>query len=296
MKRRWLACLGVLGCGSAPHAIHPQAANAQLSLAADDRMITIPAGKYIAGSTPEERGASYDDHLSATSSDLARERKWFEHEEARHQVTLPAFRIDLMPVTQGQYAEFVTAGKAAAPMIDEPGWKAQGFPQDFATEVVRYVWKAGSPPDERLDHPVVLVSWDDANRYCTWRGELRGEPRRLPTSAEFEKAARGDSGVVYPWGNTFEPQRLNSADAGPKDTVPVGTFTTGASPYGVLDMAGNVLQWTATASATAGESNTMLVKGSGWDDHAGVGRAASAIAHKPGVRHVLIGFRCAGGG
>lgn len=144
MKRRWLACLGVLGCGSAPHAIHPQAANAQLSLAADDRMITIPAGKYIAGSTPEERGASYDDHLSATSSDLARERKWFEHEEARHQVTLPAFRIDLMPVTQGQYAEFVTAGKAAAPMIDEPGWKAQGFPQDFATEVVRYVWKAGS--------------------------------------------------------------------------------------------------------------------------------------------------------
>lgn len=118
----------------------------------------------------------------------------------------------------------------------------------------------------------------------------------MPTSAEFEKAARGDSGVVYPWGNTFEPQRLNSADAGPKDTVPVGTFTTGASPYGVLDMAGNVLQWTATASATAGESNTMLVKGSGWDDHAGVGRAASAIAHKPGVRHVLIGFRCASGG
>jgi formylglycine-generating enzyme required for sulfatase activity len=289
VRRVAVACaLGA--CGGTHGTPLPSGARAQLSLAADVRMITIPPGKYIAGSTPEERGASYDDFLAATSTDTAREHAWFDHEEDRHQTTLPAFKIDLMPVTQGQFAEFVTAGKAPPPAIDEAAWKAQGFSQDFTTEVRRFVWKDGVPPDDRLDHPVVLVTWEEATRYCAWRGELRGQVRRLPTAPEFEKAARGDAGVAYPWGNAFEPSKLNSADAGPKDTVPVGTFTTGASPYGVLDMAGNVFQWTSTPA----DPGMMLVKGSAWEDHAGVGRAASGHARKISVRHVIVGFRCAG--
>lgn len=290
MIRIGLASVLVVGCGSSPRPVHPHAEHAQLALAAEERMLAIPAGKYIAGSTPEERAASYDDLLNATKMDTARETKRFESEEVRHQTTLPAFTIDLLPVTQGQFAEFVAAGKAQPPMIDEAAWKAQGFAHDFAEDVARFVWKSGSPPNDRIDHPVVLVTWTDAERYCAWRGELSGKPRRLPTAAEFEKAARGDSGVAYPWGNVFDPMKLNSADAGPKDTMPVGSFTTGASPYGVLDLAGNVAQWTATA----GDGGKKIVKGSAWDDYAGIGRGATGIAHDGAVRHVGIGFRCAG--
>ncbi len=290
MSRILVASALVVGCGGTPRPVNPHAEHAQLSLASEERMIKIPDGKYIAGSTPEERGASYDDLLASTQSDTAREMKRFEREEARHQATLPAFRIDLMPVTQGQFAEFVTAGKAPALVIDEAAWQAQGFAHDYATQVARFVWKAGVPPNDRLDHPVVLVTWDEANRYCAWRGELAGAPRRLPSAAEFEKAARGDGGVAYPWGNAFDPMKLNSADAGPNDTMPVGSFTTGASPYGVLELAGNVAQWTATPA----EDGMMMVKGSAWDDHAGVGRGAGGDARKTSVRHVGIGFRCAG--
>ncbi|MBA3463063.1 MAG: SUMF1/EgtB/PvdO family nonheme iron enzyme [Deltaproteobacteria bacterium] len=284
--------LATSACGSEkPRPVHPQASLAPLSLAADDRMIVVPDGKYIAGSTPEERQGSYDDFATATTTDSAREQKAFDREEDRHQVTLPAFRIDFMPVTQAQYAEFVTAGKASPPAIDEAAWTAQGFSHAFAADVARFSWKSSAPPDDRLDHPVVLVSHDEAARYCAWRGELRGQPRRLPTAAEFEKSARGTGGLAYPWGNAFEGSKLNNADGGPKDTVPAGTHATGASPYGLLDMAGNVAHWTSTS----GESGTMLVKGSSWDDHAGWGRAASARPFKPSARHIVIGFRCAGG-
>lgn len=284
--------LGVAACGGeTPRPAHPQAIHAPLSLAADDRMIVVPDGKYIAGSTPEERGASYDDFATATTSDTAREQKVFDKEADRHQTTLPAYRIDFMPVTQAQYAEFVMAGKAAPPAIDEAAWSAQGFSHQFAADVARFSWKGTAPPDDRLDHPVVLVSHDDASRYCAWRGELRGQPRRLPTAAEFEKAARGTDGLAYPWGNTFAGSKLNTANGGPKDTVPAGTHAAGASPYGLLDMAGNVAQWTTTA----GDAGTMLVKGSSWDDNAGFGRAASARMFKRSVRHIVIGFRCAGG-
>lgn len=290
MSRILVASVLVVGCGGTPRPVNPHAEHAQLSLASEDRMITIPAGKYIAGSTPEERSASYDDLLASTQSDTAREMKRFEREEARHQSTLPTFTIDLMPVTQAQFSEFVAAGKAHAPVIDETAWQAQGFAHDYATQVARFVWKAGVPPDDRLDHPVVLVTWDEADRYCAWRGEMAGVRRRLPSAAEFEKAARGDGGVAYPWGNAFDPMKLNSADAGPKDTMPVGSFTTGASPYGVLELAGNVAQWTATP----GDRGTMMVKGSAWDEHAGVGRGAGGDARRTSVRHVGIGFRCAG--
>ncbi len=281
--------LALVACSAPASVEHPRTADAPLSVAADERMITIPAGPFIAGSTPEERAQAYDDYQHTAGTDAARERHWFEREEDRHQVTLPAYRIDLMPVTQSQFAEFVDAKGAPAPTIDDAAWKAQGFAQDFATEVARFIWRDGRPPSGREDHPVVLVTWTDADAYCRWRGQIVGHPRRLPTAHEFEKAARGDNGVIYPWGNTFEPARLNCAIDGPRDTEPVGGHLDGTSPYGVLGTAGNVFQWTSTPFPP----DEMTVKGSAWEDFAGVGRGASAHGRAKTARHVIVGFRCA---
>jgi formylglycine-generating enzyme required for sulfatase activity len=283
-----VSILAVTAACSAPAVEHPKVP-ASLSLAADAQMISIPGGSFVAGSTIEERTTAYDDYLSTSGHDTARERTWFDGEEDRHVVELPAFRIDLMPVTQAEYAELVTAGGAPAPTIDQATWTAQGFTQDFATQVVRYIWKEGAPPNGRADHPVVLVTWSEADRYCKWRGEQRGEKRRLPSSDEFEKASRGDGGLAYPWGNAYDADRLDSAVKGPEDTTPVGQFVTGASPYGVLDLAGNVFEWTSTPYG----DGKMTVKGSAWDDFAGVGRGASRHGRPQNARHVIVGFRCA---
>jgi formylglycine-generating enzyme required for sulfatase activity len=278
-------------CSSHPDAAHPGSQLAPLSLAKDAHMVTIPAGKFIAGSTPEERAAAYDDYQNTAGHDAARTRKWFEGEEVRHLEQLEAFRIDLMPVTQVEYAEFVTAKQAPPPSIDEAAWKAQGFIQDYAV-ALRFIWHDGRPPKGREDHPVVLVTWKEADRYCKWRGALRGEERRLPSEAEYERAARGDGGLAYPWGNMFEADRLNSAVKGPGDTTPVGQYINGASPHGILDAAGNVFQWTSTPFKTG----HMTVKGSAWEDFGGVGRGASRHGRPIDARHVIVGFRCAAHG
>ena len=269
------------GCAAPTTAEH-----ASLSFAANDRMIAIPAGKYIAGSTPEERAAAYDDYQTTANRDVARDNHWFDREEERHVAQLHAFRIDLMPVTQAEYVEYVATGKATAPTMDAATWRAQGFMQDYEVEVRRYVWRDGRPPAGREDHPVVLVSWRDADAYCKWRGH------RLPTAAEYEKASRGDNGLAYPWGNAFEASRLDSAVAVPRDTDSVGNYPTGASLYGVLGMAGNAFEWTSTPWLEPGVSK-MTVKGSAWDDFGGVGRGASGHGRAIDVRHVIVGFRCA---
>ena len=290
MIRAAIAAAVLAGCSSAPAPAHPLAAAvAPLSLAADDHMVAIPAGQFIAGSTPEERAAAYDDYQHSAGHDTAREQRWFESEEDRHVAHLPAFSIDLMPVTQAEYAEYITAGLAPAPSIDEVAWRTQGYAQDYAMQVARFVWHDGRPPAGREDHPVVLVTWREADRYCRWRGEQRGQPRRLPSAAEFEKAARGAEGLAYPWGNAYEPGRLNSALEGPGDTTPVGAYVEGASPFGVLGLAGNVFQWTSTPF----EPGEMTVKGSAWEDFGGVGRGASRHGRPVTARHVIVGFRCA---
>jgi formylglycine-generating enzyme required for sulfatase activity len=283
--------VSVAGCSAAGgNAARPGAAAiGPLSLAKDHQMLSIPAGRYIAGSTPEERAVAYDDFLATAGHDAAREHKWFDREDDRHIADLAAFRIDLMPVTQAEYSEYVNARLAPPPTVDEATWKAQGFVQDYASEVARFNWQDGSPPVGKEDHPVVLVTWKEADGYCRWRGQLRGEERRLPTASEYEKASRGEQGLAYPWGNNFDPDRLNSAVRGPHDTTSVGQYGNGASPYGMLDAAGNVFQWTSTPFA----KDRMTVKGSAWDDYGGVGRGASRHGRPIGARHVIVGFRCA---
>ncbi|CAN5734420.1 N/A [soil metagenome] len=283
----WSTVLAACG-SSTPSPKHVETSKEQLSLAADARMITIPAGPFVTGSTPEEREQAYDDYRLTSGSDAAREHKWFGVEIDRTRRDMPAYAIDLMPVTQAQYAEFVATGKALAPSISEAAWKEQHFQQDFATQVERFNWKEGRPPPGREDHPVVLVTWSEADAYCTWRGELAGAPRHLPSADEYEKAARGHEGIFYPWGNTFDPTKLNSGVHGPMDTEAVGSHLDGASPYGVLDAAGNVFQWTSTPFP----GDKMTVKGSAWEDFGGVGRGASLHGRDRNVRHVIVGFRC----
>jgi formylglycine-generating enzyme required for sulfatase activity len=282
-------------CAGAPPVQHADHLAAPLSLAADAQMIEIPAGQYIAGSTLEERQQAYDDFLAASQSNAAVENGWFEVEEERHPTDLPAFRLDLLPVTNAAYAELVAAGGAPAPTMDEATWAAQGFQQRWPDQVERFAWVDGRPPAGREDHPVVLVTYDQAAAYCAWRGEVVGEPRRLPSAAEMEKAARGTDAMAYPWGNEFDASRLNS-HAGPLDTVAVGSTPEATSPFGVLDLAGNVYQWTSTPwpPGAGDDAAKRTVKGSAWDDWPGLGRGAARHGRARTIRHVIVGFRCAG--
>ena len=152
----------------------------------------------------------------------------------------------------------------------------------------RFAWAGNTPPDGRGDHPVVLVAHADAVAYADWLSAETGETWRLPSDLEWEKAARGTDGRLFPWGDDWDPARLNSADQGPFDTLPVGTFPAGASPFGLLDAAGQVFEWTATPSG----QDRFFVRGGSWDDSGcGVCRPAARHGRPADLRHILIGFR-----
>lgn len=296
----WVCAAAALGCSGGTTATRPAPTNdavryrggdAPLSRAADKVMRPISAGNYIAGSTQQERTEAYDASRRNSGSDAARRGGWFENEEPRRRRYLDGFAIDLSPVTNAAYAEFVADTKRKPPRIDEQAWLAQKFSQKYDSEVKRFNWTVDGPPPGRADHPVLLVTWFDAHDYCRWRGNVVGSPRRLPTAAEYEKAARGSAGFNYPWGNDWDRTKLNSGETPPRDTVSVGSYPQGASPYGVLGLAGNVFQWTATP--WQGKTDKRTVKGSAWEDFAGVGRGASQHGRRVGIRHAIVGFRCA---
>lgn len=139
-----------------------------------------------------------------------------EQNKPAHQVRTHAYRIDKFPVTQAQYARFVASGKYRPPLN----------------------WKDGHIPRGLELHPVTMVSWYNARDYCEWAG------KRLPTEAEWEKAARGTDGRSWPWGSAMHPENLNTYYKVGR-TTPVNAYPNGASPYGVMDMAGNVQEWVA---------------------------------------------------
>jgi len=152
----------------------------------------------------------------------------------------------------------------------------------------RHAWRNGMPPDGRMEHPVVLVSHNDASAYAVWLSERTGVKWRLPSEAEWMKAARGTKGQLFPWGDDFKPGLLNSHDQGPFDTVPVGRYPAGASPFGLLDAAGQVFEWTSTSAG----KGRFIVKGGSWDDKGcGICRPAARHSRPETLKHILIGFR-----
>jgi serine/threonine-protein kinase len=185
--------------------------------------------------------------------------------EDRRRLSLPAFEISRYPVTNQQYRCFLLADRRRPP---PPYWQGREFP----------------PGKER--YPVVKVSYTDALAFCSWLG------CRLPTAAEWEKAARGADGRLYPWGDDWEDGRYcNHWEARNEGPTPVDRYAEGASPYGVMDMAGNVWEWTDTE---AGAPVLNEVRGGSWKSF---GSFAVRSAHHESLaldeKRDDVGFRCA---
>ena len=189
----------------------------------------------------------------------------------RHVLDVPAYALSATQVTNAQYSAFVTAAAGAPPPH----------------------WPDGRLPDELAEHPVTWVDWHDADAFCRWAGG------RLPTEPEWEKAARGTEGRTYPWGD--EPDELRAiVGRGSKHGKPerVGSLPEGASPYGLLDMAGNVWEWTATwyglyPAAPADGTERVLRGGSYASPDLRLARCASRSRSHPSRRQAHIGFRIA---
>jgi formylglycine-generating enzyme required for sulfatase activity len=204
----------------------------------------------------------------------------------RFTLTLPAYYVDRDEVTNAHFAQFV----------QETGYQAQGDWHKYADGAnfdARYY------DVDRTAHPVVNVTWADASSYCQWAG------KRLPFEAEWEKAARGDDGRRWPWGNDAHPDFANTgndAEAEP-DTRSVGSFPQGASPYGLLDMAGNAREWTASilqkypltdplSSGTDGASS-RVTRGGSWLSLSDSIEVTRRLAEPVGTAAKDLGFRCA---
>jgi len=262
------------------------------TLAAQDsnvipQLVTIPAGPFISGSNAQERETAYRLDEAGYGHSVTREQGWYDDERDRHIETLARYDITTTPITNVQYHAFVTDSGHRQPDVDESTWNGYGLIHPYS-RTRKHAWSEQDPPVGRAQHPVVLVSYDDATQYARWLSRKTGQSWRLPRLVEWEKAMRGSDGSLFPWGDNFDPQRLNSHDAGPFDTVAVGLFSRGASPFGVLDGAGQVFEWIEKPP----DAQRAWVKGGSWDDKGcGVCRPAARHSRPVGIKHILIGFR-----
>ena len=244
-------------------------------------MVLIPAGPFIMGSDRAERNFGY-----RIGGEAARKYRWFDQWELpRREVTLLVYCIQRFLVTNEEYRRFVEATGHRVPFISREDYHRQGYLVHPYEEVERFLWRDGRYPEGTGQHPVVLVSQEDAAAYCRWR--WKGRSSRLPTEAEWEKAARGTDGRYFPWGNEWRPDYLNSGYR-VGHTTPVGSYPQGQSPYGLIDATGNVFQWTGTDFS----EGRAVLKGCSWDDEGGICRAASRHGRIKEARHILFGFRC----
>ena len=232
---------------------------------------------------PEPEGPLFEDMVSIPAGSFTMGQDGSKPKNGpAHTVDLPAYDIDRFEVTNDEYAWF----------IENTGHVT------YAEENSTKNWRDAA--EGKGNHPVVYITWDDAVAYCEWAG------KRLPTEAEWEKAARGEDGRAYPWGNEFTADNGNFYEGGIRGTTAIGSFAGGASPYGVEDMAGNVREWVADfflayegAAADAdpffGEENRVN-RGGGWFDGED-GEIVTTYNRNAGPPSTSanddIGFRCA---
>jgi formylglycine-generating enzyme required for sulfatase activity len=260
------------------------------------RMILIPAGEFL-------RGTSDADILEMTLR-FGWKSEWFDDEKPQRKIYLDAYYIAETPVTNEEYKKFVDATGHRVPYGWDENWRTY--------------------PTGKHDHPVVNVTWEDANAYARWVGG------RLPTEAEWEKAARGTDGRRYPWGNDWDRNKCNTAShwvdedvrtyedwerkfkprwekewRGKKImTTLVGQFQNGASPYGCLDMAGNVWEWCAdwydaeyykNSPARNPKNETVgsyrVLRGGSWFTDDDLARGACRLIDYPDNDFNYVGFR-----
>jgi formylglycine-generating enzyme required for sulfatase activity len=257
----------------------------------DNYFIEIPAGKFVMGSDK-----SGDD------------------ERPQHTVEIPyTYKIARYPVTNADFAKFVNATKYKT-TAEEKGFGRAYVSGKGWEDVIGANWAHPSGPESTIDqiqdHPVVQVSWHDAIAYCEWlTKDLAGfqNPRglvvRLPTEPEWEKAARGEYGKEYPWGDEFDKTKCNTSESGIGTTTPVGKFSPqGDSPYGVADMSGNVWEWCQSKykpypykaddgrEDLSGEDSRVL-RGGSFNYNQRNARGASRYNSRPHDRCHYLGFR-----
>ena len=179
----------------------------------------------------------------------------------REKASTAAFYIDRFPVSNAEYKEFVEAAH----------WEEPAH------------WRRGTWPEGKADHPVTQVTWDSANAYAQWAG------KRLPNELEWEKAARGTDGRIWPWGSVFDRNKCNTSESEIWDTTPVGKYSpAGDSPYGAADMAGNVYEWIGGKASPL----RMPLRGGDWLDGHVEATTFARRMHTPKRKNDFIGFRC----
>lgn len=255
--------------------------------------IEIPEVRFQMG-TPEA-------DLSMLAKRYGGTRESYREESPQHTLSVPSFRLARVPVTNALYGVYTAATGATPPLK----------------------WRGLQPSPELLDHPVVDVSWNEAHDCCAWitdqlvnsqvmvrnldgRQTILHNPNvtiRLPSEAEWEHAARGTDGRMFPWGTDFDVDRANTREAG-RGTTPVEYYPLGASPYDVLDMAGNVWEWTGTLDKRypydyhdgreqAETAGRRILRGGCYANPAGFARCACRFRLHPTVRNEFVGFRLA---
>jgi iron(II)-dependent oxidoreductase len=250
-----------------------------------EEWVEIAAGRFVMGTDPESSPGQKP------------------HESPLRRPNLSPYAMTRTPITVGQFARFIEArGYESRELWCDEGWQwlareSIRSPRFFG-EAERAEWAAYLTPSR----PVVGVSWFEADAYARWAGG------RLPTEAEWEKAARGTEGWTYPWGDDWQDDCAGHRDTGPRKTLPVGVFPRGESPLGLLDMVGAVWQWCADwyapdAYVRADERDPTgpvlptapprrVVRGGAWNTLPFSLRCANRNSYPPTARFSNLGFRC----
>ena len=275
----WLGLVLLGACGQAPAAVPSSDSDTTRTRAVDGAaMVYVPVGEFLMGSTDADAKAGDD-------------------EKPQHRVYLDALWIDRTEVTNAQYVGFLNAlGEHASACGGQDCAETQV--EDKYSHIVRRNGRYEVEPGFE-EHPVTQVSWYGAVAYCGWAGA------RLPTEAEWEKAARGVDGYLYPWGNkAADCRKAQYGDCG-GETVPAGSRPAGASPFGALDMAGNVWEWVSDwydpeYYGSSPEQNPQgpamgryrVFRGGAWGYPPAFIRTGDRARNRPTYAGFGLGFRC----